>query len=208
MNKFCRAFLVGVIATSGLVIAPAKAATIVNGSFEDGTGAAIFAGSAGLAGWTINSGYVNRRVVSATDGAYSIDLAGGSNSSISQSIDTMIGQEYNITFSLSGNKDGGPKTHTMIVSVTGSSDQAYSFVTQPNANGYNWATHTYVFTATSTSSLLTFAAADNPNNAYGPMIDKVSIAAVPEPASWAMLIAGFGMVGASMRRRKPTVRFA
>ncbi|WP_310498730.1 PEPxxWA-CTERM sorting domain-containing protein [Sandarakinorhabdus sp.] len=27
-------------------------------------------------------------------------------------------------------------------------------------------------------------------------------AAVPEPASWAMLIAGFGLVGASMRRRK------
>lgn len=208
MNRFWRAFLAGAIATSGLFIVPAKAAIIVNGSFEDGPVAAIFAGSTGLAGWTINSDYVNRRAVSATDGSYSIDLAGGSNSSISQSIDTMIGQQYKITFSLSGNKDGGPKNHTLITSVTGSSDQAYSFVTQPNANGYNWETHTYVFTATSASSLLTFAAADNPNNAYGPMIDKVSIAAVPEPASWAMLIAGFGMVGASMRRRKPSVTFA
>lgn len=28
------------------------------------------------------------------------------------------------------------------------------------------------------------------------------LAAVPEPASWAMLIAGFGLVGASMRRRR------
>ncbi len=27
--------------------------------------------------------------------------------------------------------------------------------------------------------------------------------AVPEPATWAMMIAGFGMVGASMRRRRP-----
>jgi hypothetical protein len=35
----------------------------------------------------------------------------------------------------------------------------------------------------------------------------VSTAAVPEPASWAMLIAGFGLVGASMRRRKVSVSF-
>jgi hypothetical protein len=39
---------------------------------------------------------------------------------------------------------------------------------------------------------------------------KVS-AAVPEPASWAMMIAGFGLTGATMRRRKaviPTHNFA
>jgi PEP-CTERM motif len=34
--------------------------------------------------------------------------------------------------------------------------------------------------------------------------------AVPEPASWALMIAGFGLVGSAMRRRKPSVsvRFA
>jgi hypothetical protein len=32
--------------------------------------------------------------------------------------------------------------------------------------------------------------------------------AVPEPASWAMLIAGLGVVGASMRRRRAPVSFA
>ena len=30
-------------------------------------------------------------------------------------------------------------------------------------------------------------------------------AAIPEPASWAMLIAGFGLVGAAMRRRKVAI---
>lgn len=30
---------------------------------------------------------------------------------------------------------------------------------------------------------------------------QISVAAVPEPASWAMLIAGFGLTGAVMRRR-------
>jgi len=32
--------------------------------------------------------------------------------------------------------------------------------------------------------------------------------AVPEPASWAMMIAGFGMVGGALRRRSTAVRFA
>ncbi len=34
----------------------------------------------------------------------------------------------------------------------------------------------------------------------------IAIAAVPEPASWAMMIAGVGMVGGTMRRRKPSMR--
>jgi hypothetical protein len=31
---------------------------------------------------------------------------------------------------------------------------------------------------------------------------------VPEPASWAMMVAGFGLAGAAMRRRKLAVRFS
>jgi hypothetical protein len=34
------------------------------------------------------------------------------------------------------------------------------------------------------------------------------IAAVPEPATWGMMIAGFGLVGAAMRRRRIRVAFA
>jgi hypothetical protein len=32
--------------------------------------------------------------------------------------------------------------------------------------------------------------------------------AVPEPATWAMIIGGFGLIGGTMRRRKVSVRFA
>jgi hypothetical protein len=38
--------------------------------------------------------------------------------------------------------------------------------------------------------------------------DFQAAAAVPEPATWAMMIMGFGLVGAAMRRRTATVRFA
>jgi len=44
----------------------------------------------------------------------------------------------------------------------------------------------------------------------GPILDNVSldISAVPEPATWAMMIGGFALAGAAMRRRKAEVRFA
>lgn len=35
-------------------------------------------------------------------------------------------------------------------------------------------------------------------------IDNVALAVVPEPATWAMLLAGFGLVGFAMRRRSRT----
>jgi hypothetical protein len=44
------------------------------------------------------------------------------------------------------------------------------------------------------------------NVGSGPVVQPPT-GAVPEPATWAMMILGFGLVGASMRRRGVTVRF-
>ena len=48
------------------------------------------------------------------------------------------------------------------------------------------------------------------NTAQTPQQVAAAIAAVPEPATWGMMIAGFGMMGAAMRtrRRSPKVSFA
>ncbi len=40
------------------------------------------------------------------------------------------------------------------------------------------------------------------NLVFAGVFDTPGIAAIPEPASWAMLIAGFGLTGAVLRRRK------
>ena len=44
--------------------------------------------------------------------------------------------------------------------------------------------------------------------ASGGFLPSAETPAVPEPATWAMMIAGFGIVGASLRRRRTTVTFA
>ena len=67
---------------------------------------------------------------------------------------------------------------------------------------------TYALACTPTQAgqfQLNFRTASGDN--LGPVLDNVLVtqAAGPEPATWAMLIAGFGMVGAAMRRRKANV---
>ncbi|MBO9669954.1 MAG: PEP-CTERM sorting domain-containing protein [Sphingobium sp.] len=47
---------------------------------------------------------------------------------------------------------------------------------------------------------------NGPNQSY--MVKLKYNGAVPEPASWALMIAGFGVVGAGLRRRKLAIRFA
>ena len=72
--------------------------------------------------------------------------------------------------------------------------------TQPDTNGR------FTFTAALGQRVtgLTFASSANSFE-----VDNLAVSgAVPEPASWALMISGFGLVGFAMRRRKSSVAFA
>lgn len=47
----------------------------------------------------------------------------------------------------------------------------------------------------------------NPGGNAAFLIDSIAVAA-PEPATWLMMILGFGLVGSQLRRRKPGLALA
>ncbi|WP_293386136.1 PEPxxWA-CTERM sorting domain-containing protein [Phenylobacterium sp.] len=60
------------------------------------------------------------------------------------------------------------------------------------------------------SSVITSGTYTGPGSvdSFGMILDIASARGVPEPATWTMLIAGFGMVGAALRRRAGTLASA
>lgn len=196
--------------------ATAGAATLVNGSFEIGTDpnpsfSTQSAGSTAITGWTVGGfgvDYVGNYWM-ASDGVRSIDLSALNSGSVSQTFDTVIGSAYTVLFDLSGNPDGGVGTRTAVVSIAGSLPgvRTYSVGPANSTTAMNWETFSYEFTAFANTSTLVFASAEY--NPFGPALDNVSVnltgggtgADVPEPASWALMLIGFGMVGVAARRR-------
>ncbi|HEU4968768.1 PEPxxWA-CTERM sorting domain-containing protein [Sphingomonas sp.] len=80
-------------------------------------------------------------------------------------------------------------------------------ITGDGGAGTNWMEQTLSFSVGSGAEL-TFAATGT-SDSLGGYLDDISLAPVPEPATWALLIAGFGIVGAAARRRGRTaVTFA
>lgn len=201
--------LVAGLALASSVSGAAGAAVIANGSFEDGPAVGSFGtlgtGSNAIAGWTVSAGTIDYigTYWSAQDGARSVDLAGNSPGAISQTFATTIGQGYRISYWIGRNPDGGVNPRTGFIDVGGGRAQ-FLYSGAGNRADMQWQLETFDFAATSGSTTLTFAA--DPLTAgqfYGPALDNVSISSAPEPGTWALLILGFGVMGAALRRARP-----
>jgi len=211
MSRSVRGLVVSAAIAAGLMAAGAAgAATIVNGSFETATvdpGSTFLtldAGSTAIDGWLVGGDSIDYigGYWQPQDGARSIDLSGNANGSVSQTFATTLGQDYLVNFFLAGNPDGGPAAKVAISSATGGPVQSNTFTVTGSDSHANmgWQPYQYRFTATGTSTTLSFASATD--TAFGPALDNVSIASVPEPAAWALMLVGFGGLGAAMRRRR------
>lgn len=99
-------------------------------------------------------------------------------------------------------------TITLTGTLGGHAVYTQSFVVNTTSPTFEVFNHGHVDNVVFSSS----GGTDNPNFRGGGThfaLDNLTVnGAVPEPASWAMMIAGFALVGSAMRRRTTNVTFA
>jgi hypothetical protein len=185
----------------GALAAPAHANLLTNGSFEafQITGAPWFARSfSSTPGWTqygdgvdlIHNNYTQGPavLVDASDGVQFLDMnQAGAIGGLFQVVGATAGTTYNLSLDATAwatNARGGTIGY-QLYDPTSNAVLAGGSFTDPT--GGTWVRRTLSAAATS--------------NQMG--LDNVVLnAAVPEPASWALMISGFGLTGAAARRRQ------
>ena len=214
----------GVALTAVALVSTAAQAVVVNGSFEDTAGfvnqgndtMSLPAGSTTMTGWTVVGGVgaslawigpTNPFSLTASNGGYFLDLTDYRDSppfgGVSQSISTTIGGKYLLSFDL-----GSSAQYRAPDSVFAAAGSTNGIFTSQNTLNNIWEHETLLFTATSTSTLISLTG--NSGSAYIGL-DNVNVSsAVPEPSTWAMMILGFLGVGfvAYRRKSRSAMRFA
>lgn len=206
------------LATSTL-LSTAQANLLTNGGFDgplgpsNGSGAGFVTFNApnqGIPAWLLTAGGVDVFTNFLGAGNQVIDMtavhtaAGGAGpGSLQQSFATTVGASYEVSFLMGGGSN--PTIKTMEVAVSGPVSAAYSQVFALNGTPGVLLPQQFSFIANATSSTLRFTSLVN-DSWDGPLLDTVSVtAAVPEPESWALLLAGLGLLS-WLRRRTETPR--
>jgi hypothetical protein len=188
------------VALGLLTLGPiAQANTIYSDNFDSDT--ANLNGTP--SGWVVSGGAVDIVGPSngwgwlcAPGGGNCVDLDGsvGQAGVLSNTLSLTAGTTYTATFDIAGNQRNYGDD---VVDITfGSSTLSSSF-----SSNAAWTTYSLSFTpSVSGDYALTFHNLGGDNQ--GAVLDNVSIQAVPEPETYAMMVAGLGLMGVVARRRK------
>jgi len=219
------------LALATVAAAPASAATnlLLNGSFEQGTDGFdhwTLGGTTNYPPVAITYGSATGYPTGAFGEAVPVDNAVSSNSedagnrgayfvsdfanpqTLSQAITLEAGKWYTVGFDIyapaNGNANAGDAT--LAASLNGVD---FTTFTLPGLAATTWTHYETTIQALSNDGQFQFAFNTNFNPSKDFVIDKVFVseAAVPEPATWAMMIAGFGLIGLSMRARSRKISF-
>jgi hypothetical protein len=173
---------------------------LINGSFEDPivpSSAFTFfePGSTNITGWTVvgearvtvlsTTFSVSPIVYNAQDGNQWLDLTGTfdvpSSQGVTQNISTMIGQPYNVEFYVGSARDVISSVFPSTVDLQIDSGPRESFFNPAEpTTSLDWKLFTKTFTATNSTTTLTFFNGNKTLNLLG-ALDNVSVTAVPGP---------------------------
>ena len=194
------------IALAALLAAPlmASANLVTNGSFEDDAqGANSWNIYSNLNGWTGGEAGIELRnnvAGAAYDGSNFVELDTTRNSQMWQTIDTDFGRHYTLSFAYSP-RQGVPSASNGIEVFWNGSSQGV-FTGDGAASGNTWAVKNLWVTGAEGPASLMFQAVGT-SQSYGGSLDAVSLtAAVPEPQTYALMLAGLGAIGCLARRRR------
>lgn len=209
-----KAFVALAAMTVAFVAVPASAVTIAvaNASFETlppgglpfGCGAGCSFSTDIIPGWVTTG--ATGQFQPGTAGFYNfvpdgLTVAYSNGGSITQTVGVtaVAGTTYTLSTAFGVRNDlSSPATIRLLVG----SNSILATGTVPSSG--NWSIYTASYTATGADVGGAISIALDSLGSQGGF-DNVQLSAmVPEPASWALLIAGFGLTGAAMRRRRAT----
>ncbi|MGB4062364.1 MAG: PEP-CTERM sorting domain-containing protein [Azonexus sp.] len=194
------------LAIAALLSAPAiaQANLVVNGSFEDystvaaGTWSTFGSGY----GWTTGANGVEIRnavVGTAADGVRFAELDTNVNSWISQTIQTNANQTLELSFSYAPRADVSAGSNPIQIFWN---DQSLGTITGNGNKGSSWLDLIYDVQADANGFGVLKFAAIGVSDGLGGSLDNISVTAIPEPDTSAMLLAGLGILAAVTRRRQ------
>lgn len=135
---------------------------------------------------------------SANAGGQNLEVNGNGFGDVYQTVNLTAGQTYILSFLYGGRPDGGEQKLNVFVG-----DDLLTATPLTGSYG-NWTSQSFSFIAKGGLTPIEFKSiATSGLASYGNEVTNVSLSAVPEPATWGMMIAGFGMVGGLVRRRRP-----
>lgn len=197
------------LAAAFLAFSPvaANAAILINGNFEAGGGS--------LAGWTVTNSvfagtgadYSSCCGTTGSEPAYSSNhfASFGSDNvtsinTLEQSFSTVAGKAYTVMFDY-GALGGGAQSLNYLID----GNSVGAVIANANNNmDTTFSNLSFGFTGNGSVMTLGFSV-NSSSDGIDPIIDNVKVTAIPEPESWALMIAGFGLTGAAMRRRRAVV---
>jgi choice-of-anchor C domain-containing protein len=213
--------LLAALAALGAAPDLARANLLVNGSFETpfappGAFSTLSVSSQGLTGWTIGGpttdssiDLIDNGYWPAFDGLQSVDLSGTpgpTGTFIEQTFATVPGQPYTLSFNYANNTDIAPLIASAQVDVTSNASLLSYTITHGGSTvtNMNYLLDSRTFLANSASTMLRFThlGSTGDSDFQGIALDRVSVTAVPEPETYAMMVAGLGLLGFMLRRRR------